>query len=121
MSTVDLDALQKLADEATPGPWTWTDHRVPDLEGVAGNEDYSYQIDVLAAAHYGECGCRSACTLELYVNKADSDFIAAARTAVPALIAELRATRTENEQLRATQVGGRGPAAEVDYGKVLDD
>ena len=73
MTQQELDALKALADAATPGPW----------EEVAES---------------GEWWITSASdeTASLYVipdtgltNQADVDFIAASRTAVPALIAEV--------------------------------
>ena len=73
MTQQELDALKALADAATPGPW----------EEVAES---------------GEWWITSASdeTASLYVipdtglmNQADVDFIAASRTAVPALLAEV--------------------------------
>lgn len=97
--TIDLDEIQRLADEATPGPWHWTDHRVSDLVGIGGDEHYSYETEVLEATHGGECGCRSACILDLTINDHDRAFIAAARTAIPALVARVRELEAENRRL----------------------
>lgn len=89
---LDLDAIERTATGATRGPWTWTDHRIPDLEGRAGEPDvYEYSSTVLEASHWGECGCRSACTLELDISDADKAHITAASPdVVIALIARLR-------------------------------
>lgn len=79
--------LRKLAETATPGPWHWDDHRVPTLYGRGGELGvYVWEAEVLEASHNGECGCRAACMLELEVAPSDAEFIAAARTAVPALL-----------------------------------
>lgn len=80
----------------TQGPWSWTVPRygVPELMGRAGDpETYEYDTEVLEASHSGECGCRSACELELSVSDTDRAFIAAARSLVPELVAEVEELR----------------------------
>lgn len=80
----------------TDGPWLWTSPRygVPTLEGRAGDPElYRYDTEVLEVDHHGECGCRSACELELTVSDADKAFIAAARDLVPELVAEVERLR----------------------------
>lgn len=95
-----VEQAKAALEGVTCGPWKWTDHRVPDLMGRAGEPGvYEYDVEVLEAGHQGECGCRSACTLELAVGNADRAFIAAARDLVPELVAEV-------ERLRAV-VDGR--------------
>lgn len=77
MSGVDTTELRKLAEAATPGPWRW-EGRISTLIGRAGDpETYVYDAEVIEAEHYGECGCRSACTLDLIVKQVDADYIAA--------------------------------------------
>ena len=85
MTQQELAALKALAEAATPGPW----------EEVAES---------------GEWWITSASdeTASLYVipdtglmNQADVDFIAASRTAVPALLAEVERLRVENERFHA--------------------
>ena len=84
--------LRKLADEATPGPWSW----------VPAEDDDLY--DWLSAP-----------TDELMMHSIDSDegswiaveernalFIAACREAVPALLDEIERLQTENEELSET-------------------
>lgn len=57
------------------------------MEGVAGNPDsYTYRTEVIEADHDGECGCRSACELELHVCEDDKSFIAEAREDIPFLL-----------------------------------
>lgn len=87
-----LAQIEARAQAATEGPWTWDAHRVPTLSGRAGDPaTYAYDVEVVEAEHSGECGCRSACTLDLHVSPDDAEFIAHARTDVPALTAALRA------------------------------
>lgn len=86
----------------TRGPWRWTDHRVPDLEGRAGEPGvYEYDSTILEADHHGECGCRSACQLDLWINDIDARFIAESRTLVPDLVSALEAARAEVARLRS--------------------
>lgn len=96
-----LDRARDALDGITDGPWRWTTprHGVPDLECRAGDPDvYAYDQTVLEASHSGECGCRSACELELTITDADRAFIAAARTLVPELIDALEAARDSAAQ-----------------------
>ncbi|MGN7186976.1 hypothetical protein [Microbacterium enclense] len=92
----DLDALETTARAATCGPWTWDDRLVPSLGGMAGEPGvYEYRKPVLEAEHWGECGCRSACTLELNVAPEDRAHIASASPdVVLALVARLRAAES---------------------------
>lgn len=73
------DELRKIVDDATPGPWEKTKYYI-DMSvhtdcGIVSNEGYS----ICRAPRYE--------TEEQY-NK-DFDFIAAARTAIPALLDEV--------------------------------
>ena len=79
-----LDELQALADAATPGPWQHTG---------AGNV-YSRK----AGGHHAV----GFTTLSLD----DADFIAACRTEVPKLIAEVRRLRYDNKNWLAAHWGG---------------
>lgn len=73
------DQWEQLLEGTTPGPWKWDDDRVPTLHGRGGTSDtYEYEVEVLEADHNGECGCRSACDLELNVSNFDKELIAAA-------------------------------------------
>jgi len=68
----DLDELEKLVEAATPGPW------------------FHYGDGILRGAHLG-CGPEE---------KANVEFIVKARSALPGLIAELRAARDCIEALK---------------------
>lgn len=82
--------LRALADAATPGPWEfqpWSTHPLPD-------GDYRASILLANAAHDGE--------IVRELGNQDGDFVAAARTAVPALLDALDA-----ETLRANRAEAR--------------
>lgn len=101
-----VDRAKASLEGVTPGPWKWSDYRVPDLMGRAGDpESYEYDTEVLEAEHGGECGCRSSCTLELNVKKEDREFIATARQLVPELIAEVERLQAESAHWKALWQG----------------
>lgn len=77
--TLDLDALHALCDRATPGPW-----RFDDCDRMVRNELAIVVCDV-------DCGSQEA-------DAADGSFIAAARDALPKLIAEVRRLRLSLQQ-----------------------
>jgi hypothetical protein len=90
---VDLDELERLAADATSGTWTWDQYRVPTLGSkvYVAELDYYRDVEVVAAEHDGECGCRSDCVLELNITDADKAFIAGTNPeVVAALIARIR-------------------------------
>ena len=84
MTQQELDALKALADAATPGPWEVEHHSgilvdgVPSTCAVLTSQEYDM-------ASFGD-------DLQGYF---DAAFIAAARAAVPALIAEVERLREE--------------------------
>lgn len=85
---IDTKALRKLADAATPGPWEVD--RMGDLVSVPGRERDRYGGHIFIGTATGDASSAAE----------DAAFIAAARTAVPALLdalaaAEHRATRAE--------------------------
>lgn len=97
---LDLGSLRDIALLATGRNWQWNDYRVPDLMATVGDPElYEYQTEVIEATHSGECGCRSACHLELNITPQDAEFIAATGPEVVlALIQRIRdleATITE--------------------------
>lgn len=92
-SALDLDELDRLAAAATGGTWTWDQYRVPTLATKVYDADLDYHrdVEVIVAEHYGDCGCRSECILELNISDADKAFIASTSPAVvAALIARVR-------------------------------
>lgn len=79
MPTEDLDALQALADAATPGPWEayYTLHGDPMIVPASNGYPSARIADVsVAPADYGRANC---------------EWITAAVNAVPKLITEIRA------------------------------
>ena len=82
---LDLDAIEARAEAATPGPW----RNEPDTG--AG------RVWVQRGYFRDEADCEPLFSLrgkEAYEQRsADADFIARARTDIPALVAELRAAR----------------------------
>lgn len=77
MTKDELDELKKLCDEATPGPWDAKGIRLlPDNEGCLNLPD--------GRDH------------ELYGSLTDMKFIAASRTALPKLIAEVERLRADD-------------------------
>ena len=84
----ELDAIKARVEAATEGPWGWSGRVAPVLSGYAGTS-YRYSKEVIEAEHHGECGCRSDCQLEVTVDPLDAEFIAAARSDIPRLVAAL--------------------------------
>ncbi|NMP22222.1 hypothetical protein [Sulfobacillus harzensis] len=84
----ELERWQALCDAATPGPWSWD-----GLDLVGGQEPNKSVIPRVAPDAYGEW----------YANWAKDDvrFVATARDAMPALIAEVRRLRGQQAQIQA--------------------
>jgi hypothetical protein len=79
--TLDLDALERLAAEASPGPWRhWHGSTIDQIQSVHGSVVIG-------------CGVRD-CTRPRGV---DTAFIAAAREAVPLLVARVRELAADKE------------------------
>ncbi len=89
ISDEELDAWQKLADDATAGPWEWGDYR--DGHGLEGrllsraSSDPKVILRPVATSWEGD--------YEIEYEEQDGAFIASSRTIVPALIAEVRRLR----------------------------
>ncbi|WP_432027418.1 hypothetical protein [Streptomyces sp. 1222.5] len=84
---LDLDAIATRANAATPGPWCTDSWEI--YQGTEYEPGLSLWI--------GET-CRGTTSPEQ--DRADAAFVAAARTDVPALLAEVRALRNERDELR---------------------
>jgi hypothetical protein len=103
VSALDLDALQALADAATPGPWEidsqphgWGPFNVVVREGgvdPAGIIPTRYTPVVNCAAASGPKDPRTIEANRRYKSAENAAFVAAAREAVPDLIAECRELR----------------------------
>lgn len=95
--TQNLDALEQLASAATPGPWEWwTSNSHVRLTGAeCDGGRHGQDGGVLHAANIrGEYAT-------VVVSAADRQFIAAARTAVPELLARVRDAETDAERFRS--------------------
>lgn len=79
---LDLDVLQRLADAATEGPWKWTHEPGADDGALESPSEEGYVL----CAH----GLHTEGFIDVGV--ADAEFIAAARSAVPALLDRVRET-----------------------------
>ncbi|MFH8380672.1 hypothetical protein ACH4E7_06980 [Kitasatospora sp. NPDC018058] len=78
---LDLDAIQARADAATDGPWTVDDSEI--------------EADIIAAS-----GWIARTDSEFSEDRANAEFIAAARTDVEQLLARVRELEAETERLR---------------------
>jgi hypothetical protein len=86
MNSTDLDAIDARAGAATPGPWK-------SLRGYEQDDPGAFVCRAGDQPHY------VVATGSDPLAPADADFIAAARTDVPALVAQLRAARAANANL----------------------
>jgi hypothetical protein len=93
--TVDLDAIEARAEAAAPGDHWFADLEPEDQRCCAAFTSY----EVWAAQDPDEESNNGVVT-EFGCKKVDAEFIAHARTDVPALVAELRAAR---EVVKAAQ------------------
>jgi len=100
MTDAELDRLQVLADAATAGPWGTIPPGGPN------------------GAFWGICNrLGMIVAMRLTTSKADAEFIAASRDAVPALIAEVR--RLQEELLTAIE-RTQGSVHDYYYDKIRD-
>lgn len=92
----DLDAMEALTRAVTQGPWVVEN----DQGGGDGYDVYSWTdgFTEYVAADLGDSTVHSRGAIRHFD---DAHFIAVARTAIPALIAELRAHRTALAQIEA--------------------
>ena len=100
MGAVDIDAIKARCEAATPGPWY--------AERGGEFDDPYYSIPSVCRDRYGDN------SLMVGSDKATADFIAAARTDVPALVAEVERLRDELRHVERTRHSNRVLAAEVE-------
>lgn len=79
LTDAELDALERLCSEATPGPW---------YQNAATNKEVICDSEFLVI-------CRTPGSLYQKAADHNAALIAAARTALPALLAEVRRRRQE--------------------------
>ena len=108
LTAEQLEGIQSRADAATPGPWAWAQTTEKGYganvgAGCYADNDYNCERPLVgdlsdrADDYYvdqpiAELGHQSA--------NADAEFIAHARSDIPALLAELRAGRRERDEAR---------------------
>lgn len=92
MTTQELDALQALCDGATAGPWVIVGAYNQFIDSAPESDDPRTII--------AEAWQRNAMMDPTVQGKANLAFIAAARTAMPQLIADVRRLTDENAFLR---------------------
>lgn len=86
MTEAEIEALRALEAKAAPGPWRTVRNRNMTVNVIGPPDDDGWQSKV-CLANGGNVGA--------------AEFIAAARNAVPRLLATVEAMRAENERLRA--------------------
>ncbi len=86
MSRVDLSAIRKRAEQATPGPWEAKYHHLWRVVTPDNDVAYDCDVDVYSATNPDGTIMRQA---------DNAEFIAASRTDVPALCDEVEALRTQ--------------------------
>lgn len=110
MADLDLDTLQRLCDAAAPGPWTL--HDVNEGTGTPP----AWHIANDAYHNPSDDGADAFGTFLDFGYREDAEFIAAARTAMPELIAEVRrlqAVADAAKALRAADALPRGHDADA--------
>lgn len=100
---LDLDAIEARANAATPGPWT-TIYRSPDeLDGQRFDHGPSVPCLVMSPdceLHPVADASRNGTCADPFSWGNDAEFIAHARTNIPALVAEVRRLRAESDDQR---------------------
>lgn len=98
---LDLDELERLCEQATPGPWETfaTDSRYPIYVHIRGEE--FYHVAIMDSQGYKQ-------------GIADAAFVAVSRTAVPAMIKALRAAERERDMLREALAAAKIPHLRVE-------
>lgn len=82
-NSVDLEELKKLCEMATPGPWSYDQ----DAEFYQGDDEYAQSYINIGDARWSSPVPMTGGDAAGLTN--DAEFIAAARTAIPKLIAEI--------------------------------
>jgi hypothetical protein len=91
---LDLDAIEARAEAATPGPWY--------------EDDVTFGTGTLVIARFDDTVVQCSLPLSHTRSAPNADFIAHARTDIPALVAELRAARADITEMayRGTALSG---------------
>ena len=94
--TDHLDEIEARAEAATPGPW-----RASLLDGVTYEDGSSSHV---AGIYPGSTSGPPPVFVTNSIDRRDAEFIAASRTDVPALLAEVRRLQAAVERVRALHV-----------------
>lgn len=104
MTDAELSAIEARANAATEGPWV--NHISGDASVIlAGPPKYKATDPMpkaVAAVHWGSCDTTKRMAPD---DRANSDFIASARTDVPALVAEVRRLRAKLDDQAVEAMG----------------
>lgn len=103
MSDLDLDAIKARCAAATPGPWEWDEYSESDNETVVASGLKT--PDVIPDGDW-DAGAVLRPTAphvpsEVVMKRRDAEFIAHARTDVPALVAEVERWKERAEVAKA--------------------
>jgi hypothetical protein len=93
MTPADRKRLREMAEAATPGPWTQVDS--PRLRGAIDAEIDGHKREVASAS--GQAPQFDLRADAATIQHANAEFIAAARTAIPALLDALDAAERERD------------------------
>jgi hypothetical protein len=97
MTTLDLDAIEARANAARPAPWSWV---------VSENRHWCLLLADPGTAEEGRIG--------KLADDDDSEFIAHARTDVPALVAEVRRLSQPYDFATSASVGAPTMGVHID-------
>lgn len=104
MMPIDLEAIEALAKAATPGPWRAKPHEFDDWGVIRSPDGLQVALAMDGIRYFG--GYDDLLNSHRRANtdptQHNMDFIAHAREDVPALIAEVRRLREENDALWET-------------------
>ena len=121
---VDLEAIKKRESKATEGPWAWESVAEKSNDWVVGiacaesgaailghidPPDDCAMVDTII--RHQEIGANESAAASL----SDADFIAHARTDIPALVAALEASEAEVSRLRALVASSSVPQGEMGW------
>jgi hypothetical protein len=98
LDETDLQRIEQRAEAATPGPWFWSSYAGVFSAPLAQANDDGWDSDVCWVANRN----LAAGDTPNAQGGADMDFIAEARTDVPALVNSLRAARADRDEFRAS-------------------
>lgn len=124
MPDLNMDEIEKRYEKATPGEWGWSQqacyHTSPGIAIYSGTLSGKKSIRIASIRQQANT------VLPKEQREANADFIAHARTDIPALVAEVKRMREEakgREELRIRQLAAISTAAlgYLKEGEVIED